>query len=67
MQHQQYFRIDGTSDQAIFGPFVVRSMSPECMVAPGIGGALIFNPFLLALGVQPQVVASTAVRSHLSN
>lgn len=27
----------------------------------GIGGALIFNPFLLALGVQPQVVASTAV------
>jgi len=27
----------------------------------GIGGALIFNPFLLAMGVQPQVVASTAV------
>ena len=28
----------------------------------GIGGALIFNPFLLAMGVQPQVAASTAVR-----
>ncbi len=27
----------------------------------GIGGALIFNPFLLQLGVHPQVVASTAV------
>lgn len=27
----------------------------------GIGGALIFNPFLLAMGVHPQVTASTAV------
>lgn len=27
----------------------------------GIGGALIFNPFLLSMGVHPQVVASTAV------
>ncbi|KAK9863229.1 hypothetical protein WJX84_011003 [Apatococcus fuscideae] len=27
----------------------------------GIGGALIFNPYLLSLGVSPQVVASTAV------
>lgn len=27
----------------------------------GIGGALIFNPFLLALGVHPQVTASTSV------
>eukprot|EP00245_Coleochaete_scutata_P011400 TRINITY_DN4218_c0_g2_i1.p1 TRINITY_DN4218_c0_g2~~TRINITY_DN4218_c0_g2_i1.p1 ORF type:complete len:136 (+),score=17.68 TRINITY_DN4218_c0_g2_i1:3-410(+) len=27
----------------------------------GIGGALIFNPFLLALNVHPQVTASTSV------
>lgn len=27
----------------------------------GIGGALIFNPFMLSMGVHPQVVASTAV------
>lgn len=27
----------------------------------GIGGALIFNPFLLGMGIHPQVTASTAV------
>lgn len=27
----------------------------------GIAGAMLFNPFLLAMGVHPQVVAATAI------
>lgn len=35
--------------------------SSPCTGLLGIAGALLFNPFLLAIGVQPQVVAATAI------
>lgn len=40
---------------------VVMAASGACAGLLGIGGALIFNPFLLQLGIHPAVCASTSV------
>lgn len=39
---------------------VVMAASGACAGLLGIGGALIFNPFLLQLGIHPAVMPLTA-------